>query len=139
MSTGVGDRSRAVSEATGVAVLVVFAIGVTAVAILGAVILGGDSEPTFGFEPTDQGLTIAYDEGPELIAGELAVEGPAGTVDWATLAGVGPEATVTPGSSQEIGPDTPYGGAVADGDRIELVYTGDGDREVLAVREPATP
>ena len=55
----------------------------------------------------------------------------------ATLAGVGPEATVTPGSPQ-IGTDTPYGGAVADSDRIELVYTGDGDREVLAVREPAT-
>jgi len=137
MSTGVVDRRRAVSEATGVAVLVVFAIGVTAVAILGAVTLQGDSEPAFSFEPTDRGLTIAYDEGPELVAGELAVEGPAGTVDWATLAGVAPEATVAPGSSQEIGPDSPYGGAVADGDRIELVYTGDGDREVLAVREPA--
>jgi hypothetical protein len=142
MSTGANDRanrSRAVSEATGIAVLAVFAIGVTVVAVFAAVTLAGDSDPAFSFEPTDNGLTISYDDGPDLVASELAVEGPAGAVDWATLAGLAPDATVTPGSSQQIGLETAYGEAVADDDRIEIVYTGDGDREVLAVRESATP
>ena len=134
-----GRRDRGVSEAAGVAILVALAVGVTGVAILGAVLIDGGTDASFSFDSDGDGdvLTITYEAGPELVAGELTVTGPGGRVDWATLAGVAPETTVSPGSSQQIGPDTAYGIEVLDRDRIEVVYTEYGE-DVLAVREPIT-
>lgn len=132
-------RGRGVSEAAGVAVLVALAVGVTGVAILAAVSIDDGTDASFSFDSDGDGdgLTITYEAGPELVAGELTVTGPGGRVDWATLAGVAPEATVSPGSAQRIGPETAYGIEVLDRDRIEIVYTEDGE-DVLAVREPTT-
>lgn len=96
---------RAVSEATGIAILVGFTVLVTASVGISVLFVdasgGGDVSANFTFEYRVQQsmVLVSHERGEELPAGELVITDASRSVTWAEVGGMPP--------NQTIGPDAP--------------------------------
>lgn len=130
--------TRGLSESTGVAVLVLMAV-------LGTLSVGmtvftvneedqGELGTTFNFQHQDnlQLLLIFYDDGEDLRAGSLYVDGPANNVTWAELTEVEADATVSPGGQPiRVGASNAYGSRVGEEAYFEILYTTDAGEQLV--------
>jgi hypothetical protein len=132
-----GDMDkRGVSEAAGLAVLVLFTVVVTA--SVGINVLFLDDSPdgiqaNFSFEYREEGgyLTVTHAKGQDLNGSNLYFEGPDANASWAELAGANGSVTVTQGDIVRLSDGNAYGQRIAARDTIDVVYVKDGNRTVL--------
>lgn len=132
-----GQTDRGVSEAMGVAALVLITVSATlavGMTVIFAVEDPEDREADFDFEQIGDRLLITHDGGDTFEAGSLLIRGPEVETTWAANAELDADATIGPGDSTQIGPDTAYGAAVGDDDFIEIVFVTETDESVLAER-----
>jgi hypothetical protein len=126
---------RAVSEAAGVAVLILATILVTASVGVGVLFFQGEesTEAAFSYEFSGAGgtLLVTHEGGDPVPAGELIVSGPAGNVTWAALAGSNATAPVEPGDRVLLSGGSSYGSAVAATDVIRVVRRTNGTATVF--------
>jgi len=126
---------RAVSEATGVAVLIAATVLVTASVGVSVIFLAEeetvDARFTYDFAGDGNSLLIAHAGGDTLQAGNLTVSGPAGNATWAALAGSDPGAAVGEGDRVLLSEGSAYGGPVEERDVIEVVHVRNGTGTVL--------
>lgn len=140
------DDELALSEITGVLVLVVFTIAITATIGVNVLFVseedpGGPPEANFTYSYISESsvLIVGYEFGDPIDAGNLTVAGPEdNNVTWAQLADVN-ETTVV--SSNESAPrtiqlsrNTPYGEAVTAQDKIRVIYTPPSGNETVLSR-----
>lgn len=122
---------RAISESTGVAVLLVITVVASASVGLSALLVAEDdteygAEIQFSYLEARSELLVFYTGGEDLRAGNLHFRGPDAEVTWAQLRGVGDDARVTPSQSGtdpvRLGSNTAYGSEVAEEGYVEVVY-----------------
>lgn len=132
---------RAISESLGVAILVIITLAATLSVALSAILVAGqEDEDEFGtdvsFDHIDnlKELLVFYDDGDDLVAGRLHLDGPDNNVTWAELKGVEPDATVSPGDQPaRLSKQTAYGENIGESAVVEVVYNPpDGEQLVLA-------
>ena len=134
-----GDR--AVSEATGVAVLIAATVLVTA--SVGVSVLffeeeaGVEAQFTYDFSGERNTLLVAHAGGDTPDAGNLTVSGPAGNTSWAALAGGEPTAAVEEGDRVLLSEGSTYGAPVEGTDVIEVVHVQNGTGTVLKTCQAA--
>lgn len=122
---------RGTSETLGVVVLVLVTVVTTASVGLSVTLLQESEEGGASFEfdhqENIQSVLISYTSGDELVAGNIVIEGPGGTVTWAEESQVGPDEMVEPGPPGNVavvlGEGTEYGTAVGAEATIEIRYT----------------
>lgn len=140
MAASSTQRNRGLSDSAGVAVLVLMTVLGTVSVGMSVFLISGEDEgefsSNFNFQHQEnlELLLVFYDEGDDLRAGSLFVDGPAGNVSWAELTGVGEGAMVSPtGEPVRVGRNTPYGARVPAESYFEIVYNPpDGEQAVLA-------
>jgi len=135
------DPDRAVSEFTGVAILIAVTVLVTA--SVGLSVLVADSTQTgersanFSFQYIDGSsvLIISFERGDQFRAGNLTVRGEGAEATWAVLSGSEPSAWIgpqSPASTVQVSGRNAYGQRVAADENVRVVYTpGDGNETVL--------
>lgn len=132
------DRSRGVSEAMGVGVLIGMTVLITASLGAGVLLISdgpqGEETAEIDFNLLSNRLAVVYEDDTPRAAGKLFLQGPENNVSWAELdESRGPEDAVEGGSAIFLGPDTAYGANVGPTDRIEVIFiTEQGERVVLA-------
>lgn len=132
------EDDRAISEATGVAILIGITIIVTATVGLNVLMAEheADSEPTANFTydyVDDQStLIITHSEGDEFPAGELLIEGPNNEVTWAQASGSEETRPIGPGDIVQIGPTNVYGEHVSTLHTIRIYHETEEDRSQLS-------
>lgn len=130
---------RAVSETTGVVILVGFTVLVTAsVGISVLVIDSGDTGTasanfTFEYRSQDALLVVTHERGDALPAGDIHIEGPDASATWAEVARVPGNQTIEPGGLPiQLSEASAWGSPVTQGQAIEIYYVPDeGNRTFL--------
>lgn len=124
---------RAVSEATGIAILVGFTVLVTASVGVSVLFVdagdGSDVNANFTFEYRVQQsmLLVSHERGDALPAGELVIEGPSGSVTWAEVGGMPSNRTIEPGDPPiQLSKASAWGSAVRRGQTIEIYHVSSG-------------
>lgn len=130
--------SRGVSEGTGVAVLVVLTVVATAsVGMTVTLVMDGDEYGAqFTFDHSDElgHLLIFYDEGDELRAGSIVIDGPDNEVTWAELEGMDDDELVAPSNIPiRLNDQNAYGSAVSEEDFVEIRYVPEDGEETETV------
>jgi len=132
------DRSRAVSEAMGVGVLIGMTVLITASLGAGVLLISdgpqGEQSAEIDFNLLSNRLAVVYEDDQPRAAGKLFLQGPDNNVSWAELdQSREPADAVESGSAIFLGPDTAYGANVGPTDRVEVIFiTEQGERVVLA-------
>lgn len=133
------DDDRAVSEAAGVAILLVFTLAITASVGVSVLFVdeeaGGEPRANFTYDYIDDAsvLLVTHDRGDPIAAGNLTIRGPNGAnATWAALAGTenGSE-LVEPGDTVQLSGNNAYGDSVSRGDTIRVYYAPPGGNETL--------
>jgi hypothetical protein len=124
----IADDDRAVSETTGVAVLILVMLVTTVSVGLSVIIVNDEGESDFDvrfqYSSDLEQMTIFYEGEGEIRAGDVVVQGPAKNVTWAELADVESGATVEPGDRPVFLNDASvYGSNVGSGDVIRVTYS----------------
>jgi hypothetical protein len=122
---------RGTSETLGVVVLILVTVVTTASVGLSVTLLqeseGSGTSFEFDYQENIESMLISYTSGDELVAGNIVIEGPGGTVTWAEESQVGPDETIEPGPPGNvaivIGEGTEYGEAVGAEGTLEIRYT----------------
>lgn len=128
---------RGVSEMTGIAVLVLFTVLVTASVGLSAIVVDTGDETVganFTFEyRSGETLLVTHESGSQLPGGELLIDGPAPNVTWAEVADLeNASQPVGPGDSILLSEASAYGQPVGGNDEIRILHApGDGNVTVL--------
>jgi len=135
------EPDRAVSEFTGVAILIAVTVLVTASVGLSVLVANstqtGDRSANFSFQYIDGSsvLIIYFDRGDQFRAGNLTVRGQGAEATWAALSGAEPSALIgpqSPDSTVQISARNPYGQRVSGDENVRIVYTpGTGNETVL--------
>lgn len=139
--TASGDSDRAVSEFTGVAILVAVTVLVTASVGLSVLVTDpsstGERSANFSFQyfGGSSTLIVSFDRGDQYAAGNLTVRGEGAEATWAVLAGTEPTAMVgpeSPSSSVQVSASNAYGQRISGDENVRVVYTpGNGNETVL--------
>jgi len=146
--TGRADSraDRGVSEATGVAILVVFTVLVTASVGVGVLFVGGEEETagvtanfSFDHQSEHSVMLVTHAEGDALPAGDIVLEGESASVTWAELAGSEPNSSVGPGSAVQLSANSAWGSPVTTGQTIEIYWAPDAENRTQLDVWPATP
>jgi len=128
MTGSTGETDRGVSDAAGVAVLLLVTVAVTASVGLGVLTDDGtddsfDAEFEFDHLENSEALLVTRSGGSEeLRAGDLYVDGPENNVSWAALSELGPADNVSQGQVVQVRESNAYGSAVGEDDTVEVVY-----------------
>lgn len=129
---------RAVSEASGVAILVGFTVLVTASVGLSVIFIDtgdtGDVTANFTFDYRDQQsmVLVSQDRGDALPAGELVIAGSSRSVTWAEVGGVPANRTIGPDSPPvQLSEASAWGAAVTGSQTIEVYWEPDEDNRTL--------
>jgi hypothetical protein len=123
---------RAVSEGTGVAILVGFTVLVTASVGISVLFVdagsGGDVTANFTFEHRVQQsmVLVSQERGEALPAGELVIEDGSRSVTWAEVSGMPTDQTVNPASPPiQLSEASAWGAPVSRGQTIEVYWVPD--------------
>lgn len=135
------DSDRAVSEFTGVAILIAVTVLVTASVGLSVLVAdsssSGERSANFSFQYIDGSsvLIISFERGDQFAAGNLTVRGQGAEATWAVLSGAEPATMIgpqSPRSTVQISSRNAYGQRVAADENVRVVYTpGNGNETVL--------
>jgi len=125
---GRGSRERAVSEFTGVAILVALTLLVTG--SVGLVVLidpaskdvGRNANFSFQYIDRSSTLIVTHDRGDPFDAGNLTLEGRDDTATWAELAGDDTNATVGPGDTIQLSRRNAWGSPVSANGKVSVIY-----------------
>ena len=127
--TGVGDDERAVSEASGAAILVVMTVLVTASVGLNVLILseqddtaGPNAEFTFEYFGDASALLVTHNQGDSFEAGNLLLESSRSQATWAAVAGMNDTQQVEPGATVQLSAGGEFGSRVAPEDTVTVYY-----------------
>ena len=144
-ASGAETDTRGVSEATGVATLMVMTLLVTATVGVGVLFVESPSEAgingNFSFEHLDERgtLLIAFEKGDEFEAGRVVVSGPLGNVTWAESSGYNASRILVTGDTIQLGKNGPYGATVQSTDTFVVAYNPeDGNITALSRWNPDT-
>ena len=141
MMKGASRDDRAVSEAAGVAALLLLTVLVTASVGMNVLLVDEDegsgiqADFEFRYFSNQESLLVTYNEGPELVAGNITVSAPAAELSWADLGNANATDTITPGARVQLRQSNAYGRDLRPGDNITLLYTTGTNRTVLETYE----
>ncbi|WP_436924648.1 type IV pilin [Halosimplex amylolyticum] len=119
---------RAVSEFTGVAILVAITLLVTGSVGLFVLVDPGSDErgpnANFTFQYIDQSsvLIVTHDRGDSFDAGNLSIRSRGTTVTWAALANTENTTVVAPGSTVQLSRRNAFGERVSSGGKAVVLY-----------------
>lgn len=137
MASGTGIDDRALSESTGVAILVGITILVTASVGLNVLVVGEqDTGPpsanfTYDYVEQSRALLVTHSRGDELVAGRLHFVGADRDVTWATLANTNNTTQVGRGDLVQLSERNAFGSAISQSTQIEILYEYEGNRTKL--------
>lgn len=138
MARGMGTDDRALSESTGVAVLVAITILVTASVGLNVLVVGeqrtGPPSTNFTYDYVEQSrvLLVTHDRGDELEAGKVHFVGAGQDVTWAELSGINETATVTQGDLVQLSERNAFQNDIGQSTQIEIRYEYEGNQTKLS-------
>jgi hypothetical protein len=137
---------RAISEATGVAILLVLTVLVTASVGVGVLFLSEEGEAdvitnfSFNHQSDQSVMLVSPAEGGTLPAGEIVLEGPPGAVTWAELAGVQPNTSIGPSSPPiQLSEGSAWGSDVTTAQTVEIYWVPEADNRTRLDHWPASP
>lgn len=138
MSTGLGIDDRALTESTGVAVLVGMTILVTASVGLNVLVVGEDSSGppsanfTYDHVQESKALLVTHDRGDKLEAGKLYFVADDREATWAALSGKNETAMVSSGDLVQLSERNAFGRPIATSTQVEIFYEYEGNRTKLS-------
>ncbi|PSP85431.1 type IV pilin [Halobacteriales archaeon QS_1_68_17] len=88
---------------------------------------------TFEHDAENGALLVTYREGDEIPAGQLRIRSADANTTWAAVANMNESAPVTPGAIVRLSRQSEYGAGVDRGDRVELVWFGDGGNQTAVL------
>ncbi|MFC7138325.1 type IV pilin N-terminal domain-containing protein [Halosimplex aquaticum] len=126
--SAVDPAERAVSEFTGVAILVAITLLVTgSVGLFVLVDPGSENKgpnANFSFQYIDQSsvLIVTHDRGDSFDAGNLSIRSQGTTVTWAALANTNDTAVVGPGATVQLSRRNAFGSPVSASGKARVLY-----------------
>ena len=106
------------------------------------VLFVGDEDDTgiqadfeFRYFSGQESLLITYNEGDELVAGNLTVSAPGANLSWAELGRANATDTIEPGALVQLRSNNAYGRDLRPGENITLVYATGTNQTVLETYE----
>jgi len=136
------DDSRGVSESAGVAALVLLTVVVTASVGLGVLFVDTGEEEglqasfSFQYFSNRASLFVTYEDGPELQASNVIVEGAENRLSWAALRELNETATISPGDNAQLTTNNAYGARVTGSANVTVLYVQGDNRTVLGEWTP---
>lgn len=137
MEDSPGD-DRALSEATGIALLVGVTVVVTATAGLNVLVV--DQEPSgppdanfsYDYDAGSSTMVVTHDGGDEFPAGELVIASERAEATWAAVANVNASRAVAPGDAVQISRNNAYGRPVTGSTTVTVYHETNGTRTELS-------
>ncbi|WP_459193909.1 type IV pilin N-terminal domain-containing protein [Halosimplex sp. J119] len=128
---------RAISEFTGVAILIAVTLLVTGSVGLFVLVDPGEDDPgpnaNFSFEYIDQSsvLFVEHERGDTFTAGNLTIRSGETAVGWATLANTENSTVIGPGDQVQLSDRNAFGRRVSTRDDVSVYYAPPAGNETL--------